>query len=227
MDEVVLQYKRDHDLSSGSIFVRSDGTKIVFYEFRHQSFNVMMGRFSDVLREYPTAAAFIERNDRPGLLPYQLPGQLVHLLREDPAEAIRQLNPTHQTIDLREDIVVTEKASIGLRVGHDSFADSFGDRLYCRAKEDRIECPGCGLWVPVETSDAGHSFKCVGCDLILSVLEAGSHWWTITSCELLGTNTTSTQRFFFPRAWNKAPPWILREDLEAKYNDWLKEKQNA
>lgn len=222
MSEVVLRYRRERDHSSGSIFLRDGEKTEVRCEFKHWDFKSMMTHFAKVLVEHHEASAVVERIDRSGLLPFVLPDMLAGLLREDPAEAIRQLTPPAVVVDLREEKKKDEDPK-GLRVGYDAVADAFGDEIYCRAREEKIECPVCGSWGRVENG----SLQCLFCHVLIRATSAGPKWWTVVTCELLYTKTTEAHRYFIPRAWNPTPPWIEAKDLEEKYQRYLKEKHNV
>lgn len=122
----------------------------------------------------------------------------------------------------------------GLAVGHTSFAGAFGDRLYCRARKkdkyyDELECPFCGRWAVVGYYVGNLEYidhDCPNGDQ-LECAKANEDWYTVSTKELLSMHAPRPERFFFPRAWNSNKPWISYEDLEQKFEAYLKEKQNV
>lgn len=114
-------------------------------------------------------------------------------------------------------------AKQGLHVGHDSFADSFGYLVYCKARNETAECPGCGKWNYIGRFPS-ISVSCRECGLNVEFSRAGENWWTV-STEALCQSKKET--FFLPRLWNEKRPWISLGDLEAKFNEFIKEKQNV
>jgi len=238
MGEVVLRYKREPgDLSTGSIFTREGERVQVEFEFRHQMFRSMMARFAEILTANPHFSGVIERNDRPGLCPLYLESALLEALRTDPVKAIQSLESPLRSVT--DTVNVTSSASLqarpvrGINVGYDTFADAFGDILYCRARmqedcQHQLECPGCGCWTSVFCYSDGFDFQCRNCGLYLECAVAGTHWVTVETAALLATKTTTTPRFFFPRVWNHSSnPWISREELQKKYSAWLEEKKHV
>lgn len=236
MSEVVLSYRREKDAFQGSIFLREEDEKKIIFIFSGQDFRTIMQWLSDSLRQYPDSSAVIERTDRDGIKPIKLTPSQTNLLREDPEEALKQMEPPHEKLinigkgpspvaRIGDVVQVRVPLQKGLVVGHDSFADAFGDRLYCRANEGKIECPGCGHWMPIDTIMELRLLDCTRCDLGVIVDEAGSSWWSVDTYDLLMTD--GNDRFFFPRAWNKTPPWISRDDLQKRYDIFIEEKSNA
>lgn len=226
MSEVVLLHRREHDMFTGSIVVTEGKKSTTFYEFRHMSFKDMVTRFAEVLREHPDHAAVFHRTDRAGLTALSLDKVTADLLRNDPVQAIRQMDAPAVVVNLKTDVPVeAEKPQIGLRIGHSSFADSFGDKIYCRGQGAQIECPGCGTWCYTETLPHGTTFTCWSCNQYLRADRAGDSWWTVNTSALL-TDFRQT-RYFLARTWNKNPPWISHEDLQKKYDDFLKEKSDV
>ena len=165
--------------------------------------------------------------DRPGLRPYLLDAATTELLRTDPVQAIRSLNPQSVAQPVgtptRSRTVISQKMAPVLRAGHDTLADGIGDEVYsARNATNEIECPVCGRWTP--TVDAAQErFWCPGCDVLLRVRMAG-HWAVFQTEELLALNKP---RYYLPRAWNKTRSWISFQDLTEQYNTWKKIKENT
>lgn len=104
-----------------------------------------------------------------------------------------------------------------LRAGHDTLADAFGEKLYCSTRDNSVECPVCGRWHRISAQKIT-----VGCvtGLLLSY-EMRDNWAVASIEELLATQRT---RYFLPRAWNTSGPWVSHENLQKKYDEYLKEK---
>lgn len=224
---ILLMYRRtETDLCSGALCLRDDEA-MARVEFDDVDFIRMMARTAGLLQESGAVEIWVERTDRPGLRPYLLDAAITELLRTDPVQAIRSLNPqpVAQPVGTptRSRTVISQKMAPVLRAGHDTLADGIGDEVYsARNATNEIECPVCGRWTP--TVDAAQErFWCPGCDVLLSVRMAG-HWAVFQIEELLALNKT---RYYLPRAWNKTRSWISFQDLTEQYNHWKKIKENT
>lgn len=221
MANVVLTYKRvDVDLSTGWL-IHDETARTV--EFEKLPFTQMMSRFAEMLCAYPEAGGVILRNDRPGLKPFVLDQTTVDLLRVDPAAAIRSMTYTPPAPGTEERRAPPPS---GLIVGHDTLADGFGDKLYCRVRipgkkgsSADIECPGCGRWQRGYTP-----FVCNHCGLVQYMRVVSPRWAEVPVESLLRLPHT---RFFFPRGWNKGHNWVPREELIARFEAYKKEKEQA
>lgn len=209
MADVELHYRRDGLTYSGSIDAA---------QFTQLDYAEMMYRVHDVLQKQPEAGLVLRRLERPSLLPAQLEPELLRLLREDPAKYI-EANTFVYAADLRP--TRTSKLAskyippVGLRHGHDVMADALGDYVYLRLQCGRVESPYTGRFVPCA------DFCATIPEQQRSVLmESG--WLRLATSYLL--EHTEHSKFYLPRLWNPAA-WITREDLSARYSEYLKEKE--
>lgn len=155
------------------------------------------------------------RCDRPGLSPYPMDGQLVELIKTDPEAAIQKMSVPDQRI-----VVGRDPAPLrSLRICTDTLSSAFGERVLCRAKEDKVECPGCGKWGSVPTP----SFHCERCGVTVPILHCDSNWAFISVSDLLQTNL---DRFFLPREWNGFKPWVSKTRLKELHESFLSAKEN-
>jgi hypothetical protein len=123
-----------------------------------------------------------------------------------------------------------------LRTGHATIADAFGDSVAFKVRGHELECPGCGFWgmytTPGLLNDperAGQTFKtafvcpkkCRGRFIVSCQKE-----WGFVGVDYL-LDQTKLDAFYFPRDWNGGQPWVSREDLQKKYDEYKKDKENV
>lgn len=151
----------------------------------------------------------------------------IELIRTDPAAWIRSMTIPDRTV-----VISDRKTASTLRVGHDTLADAFGDKIYLAKKDGLVECPGCGRWKgKVHTVVPGCiSEYCSDCDLKLPG-DDHDKWMSVDTGILLtwsgGVGCVRIDRFFIPRKWNETGPWISRADLSEKYHEFIEEKDNV
>ncbi len=229
--KVVLEYKREGQQSTGQVLVDEE----VLHTFTRVEFEPMLYAFASALRDHPEAIGVIQRTDRPGLIPYVLDTNTVDLFRSDPVAAIRSMSTPYGSPLTTVKRTKEERTPIasGLRIGHNTLADSFGEELYARFDKDRnrVECPCCGIWGLVETADTNgshtvrcHNPSCVVFQRTLQLKRHNGRWASFLTFDLL---TTHSDRFYFPRAWNDGQIWISWENLNTKYQQFLKEKKSC
>ena len=242
MPTVTLSYRRvGNMLSTGSITsddglnFQSDG------DFLALEFRAMMTLLSHSLGErwHPELdlKVVIQRTDREGLQPYPLDPRVVTLLRTDVKAAIAALeyptgSPSKAIQRVQEERA--PKARVPIIVGYDALADAFGDQVYFRVKHHELECPGCGYWgmfssprLLEDSERAGDVFKTMfvcpkRCGVRIPVT-CQEKWGYADVSYLL--EMTKLDRFYFPRAWNEGRPWVSREFLKKKYDEYKTEKE--
>lgn len=232
MDEVVLEYKREGShLSTGRIVVRREEEEGLFLQFEGWEFKDMLRSYCEALQKYPDARAVWQRNDRPGLVPYVLDQAVTELLRKDPVAGIESLSPPAISPSSTIRRVRAERAPVpvSIRAGFDTLADSFGDEVYVKHRNGRIECPGCGIWLELvsEMLEPGSFFNCRNprCAFHTGTLygvKLTERWAAIAVSDLI---YSKSKRFYLPRAWNDGRPWISMDDLSRKYLEYKKEKE--
>lgn len=213
--KVILQYGRVGDLSSGQVFVISE-EPIFSKHFEELSFDRMLYLLAGKIQEAGECEVWFVRADRQGSA-FKLDALTVELLRSDPVAGAKTFNvlagpPTFEK--MREAEVL---APPPLRAGFDVLADAFGERVYLRVSFGDVECPGCGFYGQAK------SFQCQKGCLISLPLELGERWAGVAVTDLLATGLS---RFYLPRLWSPAP-WITRDDLDKRYQDFVKERERA
>lgn len=194
-------------------------------------------------RKHLGARLFLLRLDqRPQKIAVQLDGALSKLVREDPVAFMQMMDPTMgrpQKLNLSTSMKKEHIAAIKpnpLPAGYDTLAEAFGDDVYCRMQRGGpTECPLCGRWgkwtkIDVEgkhvdrlvCDDCGVEFKGVG----IPTSQGG--WFKIPVVQLFNcAEALGVDRFFLPRSWNKDGPWISHADLQKKYDEFMKEKEEC
>lgn len=132
------------------------------------------------------------------------------LLRDDPVRVIKAFTRP----ELQNVVYSGPKRETSIAVGYDVLSQGFGESVFCRQKGEAIECPGCGKW---------RLISCKHCKLDVEFEEHGK-WASVRVPDLLASNLS---RFFLPRPWNGGKPWVSKEELQAKYVQFLKEKSDV
>lgn len=221
--EIVLKYRRDGETYSGSIMVPhglSAGTE----EFSSENYARMMRRVHLALVTLPDAELVLERADTRVTLPIRLKRDLRLLLLNDPSRFIKLHSPAPVVLNLfgktssRKSKLVesyTVPMRSRLRVGHDTLADALGDVIYLKLRTGRIEHPITGRWVTLRDFESELRLHV---QELMNVEGNISGWVTVKTAELLQLDTP---RFFLPRAWNVPGPWIAKEALQKKYDEFV------
>lgn len=245
--QVVLEYKRDgHGVtSSGRVLSNDNGLPTEEGDFTGLHFKDMMTHLAAVLRnwtpeEAPDIDVIIQRTDRAGLAPYKLDKQTVELLRTDPVAGIAALSVESASPSTIEAQVQQERSppppTPVLRRGTGTLIDAFGEQVGFRVRVHELECPGCGFWSPFTTPGllrdperVGQVFKTVFvCTKKCQgrfVLSCHAEYGFIDVSYLL--EKTTLDQFYFPRAWNGGQPWVTRQVLQQKYDEYKKEKAST
>lgn len=111
-----------------------------------------------------------------------------------------------------------------LPAGYEVMAEAFGDFVFLHA-DLVVMCPCCST--PAQLTRLSRDYlvctKCMFWEPCLIV--EGVQRWVIFPTELLLTR--AHKRLYLPTAWNSVNPWMDREKLEEKYNEYLKEKKEC
>lgn len=188
--------------------------------FMDKTFAEMMMLVHARLLEYPECGLHISRTERPGLFPVQLEPELLRLLREDPQQYIERHTIPDRVADLRSPDRLSRLAAPyqvprgGLRSGHDTLADAFGDSLYLRRRAGKVEDPCTGRWC--EVSEMTPPFAVQS--------SAVQGWLVIATSDLLQSTAT---RFYLPREWNESGSWITKERLQEMYDQFRKDRESC
>lgn len=177
----------------------------------------------------PDTSVLFMRTERPGLMPVAIGPEMVELLRNDPTRFIAAHTIPDRVVVLSPDkqgriSKLAQKMNVPkgseLRAGHATLADAFGDVTYLNMRDGRVEHPITGRWCPCATLEM---------ELNLHFLEAintdDGSWLTVRTEELLQVH--HAMGFYLPRAWNKTAPWISREALQQKFDNYNKEKASC
>lgn len=238
---VTLEYARvgNSMWSSGKILSDENGTVTEEGLPFECNFHDMMVAVCNTLKhwtEEPEMRVVLKRTDHPNLNPYVLNKEMVDLMRKDSEAAAATFEfPTHTPSDAVRRAAQAQRSTIPtLVVGSDIAADAFGDNLYFKVRGHELECPGCGFWgmyispgLLSHEDRAGECVKCIfGCSkkcharFVVTCMDK----WGFVSTEYL-LDHTKLGGFYFPRAWNEGKPWVSRESLQKRYDEYLAEKE--
>jgi hypothetical protein len=243
--ELTLEYRRVEgtELSTGRIMSNESGLTTQEAAFSNLEFRKMIAALTGATKQWADDIQIdivLVRTDHDALTPYKLDAATVNLIRTDPLAAIQALSvpdrsPSGEVRKVRDATVPIIIPP--LKVGDDVLADAFGDQLYFKVRGHELECPGCGFWGAFSTPGLlaaperqGSSFKTVfvcskrcGCQRI--AVTCNDVWGYVDTSYLL--ERTKLAAFYFPRAWNGGRPWVTRETLQQKYNQYKEEKERA
>lgn len=218
--EIFLEYHRVGETSSGALYTKQGDRELDRAPFKELPFDKMLYELARCIGMHPGARVLFIRSDRPTAMPYELDQCTVDLLRADPVAAVRALSypgsPSTLVLRSQQERVPTVPV---LRTGFDLLAETFGTRVYTRQLNGDAECPGCGYWSPL----GGHVFRCTKrCQIEIAAVPEGN-WVGFDVTDLLASQLP---QFYLPRAWNTRS-WIVRDDLERRYRDFITAKEEA
>ena len=236
MTAVAMTYQRTGDTYSYHLAYMLEDV-LVERRGEGKPFSSVILALSDALKLVPDGAVVLRRTDRPGLDEIKLDSQMRDLIRQDPDKYLAIVTEPDRVV-----VVGDRKAkrsaelyrSPHVRSGYDTLAESFGDHVYVRLRDDgKVECPCCGRWsatiedIPVPyTRPDGSPLKIMVCACLakLSVKSVSGSWVEIITMLLL-TNAVYG-RYYLPRSWNPAG-WISRDELSRMYESYFKESEHV
>lgn len=220
--DIRLVYGRVGELCDGKIWSQVYPTRgmMLVLEFKGFTFPRMMSRLAETIREYDEVTVMLSRTEITGSN-YRLDEATINLLKTDPAAAISQMMPESRLIVIRDEMRPSTRPPLGLlRAGHDTIAASFGDHLYCEVdSQGRVECPGCGRWTQVTSTQ----LQCMNkrCSIHIKGEVSGSTWFIVATQDVLSMNLP---RYYFPRTWNPKGGWITHEALQHLFTTFQEER---
>lgn len=209
---------------SGYLEVR--GTTAAYdgrYQFDAQPYREAVKHLVVWAQKFEDAELFwLRLEQKPVPIAMEIEGRLSDLLRKDPVAFMRQMDPmmgrpqklatSMSSNPLAQRDMSTATLLATLPAGYDTLAAAFGDDVYIRRRDDKYESPISGRWVQLG-------------DIGVWTVGVNASWGCVAVANLLGS--TDAQRFFLPRPWNRSGPWISREHLQKKYDDFIKERQDV
>lgn len=191
-------------------------------------FKDIIGALHEMLNaaDQPCNSIEFSRREAPNVKPMRLPDSLIDLVKTDPVTAIRALTPSPVTVVVKDedeqDTEPDELSFSSIQVGHDTIADSFGDYIYARCRNHKVECVACGRWVPVQ--ETTFVVNCNECSISLSGEIVGTDWWRTKAHDALNLDKS---KFYISRPWNTLGPWISKIELQELIDSFEKEKREC
>lgn len=219
MDTETRLYDAWFDVTSGTEFHKS--------ELFERTFSQVMTQLARFIRDFKGDVDVVLHRTEVKDSQYKLDEETVKLLNDDPAMAVRTMTVPDRIIYVRDNR--PERISSGLLTGHDVLANAFGDSIYCRNCEGRIEDPVTGRWI-----EPMRSMRKLGLCVVYDTKEGRIQelhctgeegWYRIKTEDLL--RLKDVERYFLPRKWNKSGPWISHEDLKQMYETYCKERADV
>ena len=206
---VTLAYGRVKERFNGEV---TDPEKNIA-RFAGVTFRSVMEVTAQALRDYPDAELVVTRYDAPYPLP--MAEGLPDLLRHDFEQAMVLLNPPPQRV-----VIAPEKhiLRVSLRHGVDTLADAFGEDVFVARKDELVESPLDGRWVPPPRL---LTLVSLSNDLLITTK---SPWMILSTDKLLQLKLS---RYWLPRRWNPTEGWIKYEDLSAMLDTYRKDKAHV
>lgn len=236
--KMLVQYRRvpDTEVSTGSVFLMH-ATLSQEVHFEDASLLKMFGIMSTLMRTQPQlpSEVLLQRADRAGLVPYKLDEETVRLIAEDPVAAATAMSVTSSPLGTVKTIQENRRPVVppAIAAGFDVLADAFGEEVFFRVRKHELECPGCGFWSAYTTigllEDPERKGEVIKTAFVCRkkckqrfIVTCHDRWGQVAVGDLL---KTSLDGFYLPRAWNEHRPWVSREALELRLNDFRKEKE--
>lgn len=206
---VTLAYGRVKDRFNGEV-TDPDGSVA---RFAGVHFRNVMEVTATTLRNFPDAELVVTRYDAPYPLP--MAEGLADLLRHDFERAMELLNPPPQRV-----VIAPEKhiLRVSLRHGIDTLADALGEDVFIARKDELVESPLDGRWVPPQRM---LTLVSLSNDLLIT---AKSPWVILSTAKLLELQLS---RYWLPRRWNPTEGWIKYEELSAMLDTYRKGKEHV
>lgn len=225
--ELLVKYERVGEAYSGTFHVTPEaGGVLEPIKFFDLTFSQKIRSLHLLLVDMPSdTSVWFQRTERAGLLPVCIGQKMTDLIREDPTKYIAA-----HTIPDRRVVVSADKpkrvsklaqkvevpSGAELRIGHATLADAFGDITYLNMRDGRIEHPVTGRWCHAATVEME-----LGLHFVEAINNDDGSWLTVRTADLLGVHHAAG--FYLPRAWNESAPWISREALQKKFDNYNKE----
>lgn len=242
--KIRLEYERvpNTELSNGTFVVtdRVGGTSL--HRFTDRSFQKMLYGVAAFLKGAKSQGdeeqeVILQRTDRDGLLPYTLDAATVASLCEDPlatADALTfpAVSPSGLIKTVKNSRPIIPK---GIAAGFDVLAEAFGTEVFFRVRNHELECPGCGFWsmfaspgllahLKGEKNMVKATFVCRKKCKERFIVTCFERWGSVSVEDLLKTKLDG---FYLPRDWNDHKPWVSRESLTLKFEEFKKEKETC
>lgn len=226
MAEIVARYCRRGDFYDAKIEV--DGRAV--WGALNTKYETFIRALSSELQQHPDARLLFERTDREGLSPWLAHDSERDHIRDNVERYIAENVGYDRRVLVREP--VPQSVRLDIRAGSDTLAESFGDHVYVRFRDDgKIECPVCGRW-HASLFEGGapdgsplYALQCTCRNGIIcwDTTPVGS-WVELSTIQLLNV---AANRFYLPRSWNRSGSWISHEDLQGQYAQYMKETQDV
>jgi len=249
MDDVVVAYKRVGESYTGEIFLRSGEERSTGTSFEDKSYAWIMARFAEVLKEHPSYGGVMDVLSGSRYIRHRVDIKTAVLLRTDPAAAISSMHHEPRVVIVKDVIVpaVVDWVEVSVKIGHDTLADAFGDNIYLRLKDEKVEFPFDGRWKSFtsqitrgHTKETGEPWEREALwipgyhghvperAVWISPSKVTDSWAVVPTDVLLEIGKIQgIKRYYLPRAWNQSGGWISHEDLQTKYDEYLKEKEDV
>lgn len=222
-DVLLAYYRTPKNLHVGFIEFQQDD-KRACVPLEDIEFHKMISQLSKILKLRENDRCVMRRLEHPNLNDFVLDDQFTQLIRTDPLAAIRMMEFKTEPVDLNK--IKKFEPSPALVAAYDSLADTFGDLVYAKRDDNKVECPLCGDWADLFDGDGGCRIECNNCGSprVTAAEDVSEKWVGVRTEDLLRDGAVE---FFLPRAWHKNGNWITREELEAKYETFLKESEDV
>ena len=221
---LTLSYRRvEGELSDGALLLSDDLDEVeVLESFNKAKYEEMLKAIARHVILHGNVAVVFSRTDRSGLAPMKMSEQELELFRTDPAAAIqnRIIPPqvVHIGVEKKEETMTMVQP---LTTGYEMRADFFGELVFVRMKDGKLECPECGKWARGVLEKDPNFYFCNDCGRLTHVEEKSPDWAGI---KVQGLTDSTIERLFLPRKWNKNGNWISRVELQKMLEEYLEEK---
>jgi hypothetical protein len=236
--KLILAYKRrkalvdDTHLFDG--YLQEDSVRL---KLEGKTFAELIFKLSERLRGLvltPHDEVAMIRLEQPSVV-HAMDDNQVEMIRTHPHKYIEAMSPPPRRIVLKvsDRVPVGEVVATSIRAGIETLIDAFGELVYAKMKVGGgTECPVCGRWkAATYKQEETFTTRCTSCDFVgvppSHFITSDGGWVAFYVEDLLSVDAEKRPKFFLPRLWNTSGPWITREDLQARYDKYLEEKENA
>jgi hypothetical protein len=210
--KIVLAYKRRKELVNDTHLFDGhlmDGA--IKYKLDGKTYAELIFAVSEVMKGHSHNEVFMVRLEQPSV-EHALADVEAEMIRTHPTKYVEatSLPPQRIVVKVSDEVPVGTSVMTSIRAGINTLVDAFGDRVYLKFKDDKVESPFTGRWVPLGATEID--------------AQVDGAWVSVWTKALLSFKAS---RYFIPRTWNTSGPWITHEDLQEKYDKYIEEKENA
>ncbi len=212
---------------------RVEGPRVVTSQpFVGWTYKQIVKRIHELMKEHSITRVIFQRTEREDILPVELGERMLHLLKTDPLSAYRAMSYEPATSTTKDAPVAA---------GYDTLAEAFGEDVYLKMANGRVEDPETGKWLTLGYGDKfGWRIRrednkpetWIKIDVVDEAPDgtgfaervAFARWAKVRVEDLL---EQGFERYYLPRTWNEEGSWITHDNLKARLEKYMAEREKA